>query len=778
MMTRSVAMKLSALVLLLMTLACRGGVSVEAPGQRGEADAGVARDVGAGPAPCDAGCAEGRRCVDGQCAVFDDDVCEGCGDEACADDEACAASEVCELGQCVAGCRAPADCEVGQTCRRRRCVEEGCAQDSACGSGARCVEGRCEVVGDALCVDDAECGFRWRCSSSAGRCHEGQCLMHADCGEAQWCREGVCVVRRRETGVVRFEPVEASGLSSHEVSPPPGFDDKYGYGGALLDVDGDGRQEVFLGAFSQARDSPPCLYRNISTPGAVRFERDVRLCDWSLGAHYAAVGVDLEGDGRDELVLLGDGSVKLVRFVPEFKVADLMRGVAMGDAARSCRAHSALPVDLDWDGRLDVLVACIAFEEGEGAEAEEGALNLALRQVDGGFEPLSFEVDGPGQTLALGALDVDEDGLVDLLVANDTFSLRDDVPNERVPGGVFRRCEPGRGCDTTRVNFGRGGQAWGSFMGFGNIGLDGSGEHIIIADWGPNRVVRFEEGGPVDVAPELGVEFDFREGFAVFSWGVVVDDFDLNGLDDFFVAHSPFDVDDSDVSHADNLVLQRSGALMEVLSAEVGLPLGSRPFASRGAAKVDFDLDGRMEVLTMTTSGAPRLMRLVPDPQEAPRCTLLPRASVVPAHGHSVALSAGAGEPWRRWDIQGQMSLGLPASVLTPYNEGLLRFPSGAVVSYDCEGGAGPVVVVEPDWVEVSTQEGRVVVRIVEADWLPSDASLSLVTGDGQGVVVEALRLGQTPESWTFELAEGHRRAMVRVGDVWVGRWFTLAERP
>lgn len=600
--------------------------------------------------------------------------------------------------------------------------------------------------------------------------------MHADCGEAQWCRQGVCVVRRRETGVVRFEEVEAPGLSSHNVSPPPGFDDKYGYGGALLDVDGDGRQEVFLGAFSQARDSPPCLYRNISTPGVVRFERDGRLCDWSVGAHHAAVGIDLEGDGRDELLLLGDGSVKLVRFEPEFKVTDLLRGAVLDESSRPCRAHSALPVDLDWDGRLDVVVACIAFEEGEGAETEEGAFNLALRQTAGGFEPLSFAMDGPGQTLALGALDVDEDGLVDLLIANDTFSLRDDEPNELVPGGVFRRCQPGGGCDTARLNFGLRGQAWGSFMGFGNIGLDGSGEHIIIADWGPNRVVRFEEGGPVDVAPELGVEFDFREGFAIFSWGVLVDDFDFNGLDDFLVAHSPFDADDSQVSHADNLVLQRAGALMEVLGAEVGLPLGDRPFASRGAAKVDFDLDGRMEVLTMTTSGSPRLMRLVPDPQEAPRCTLLPRASVVRAHGHSHALSARAGSPWRRWDIQGQMSLGLPASVLTPYNEGLLRFPSGAVVSYDCEGGAGPVVVEEPDWVEVSKQEGRVVVRVTGAAWWPPEPSLSLVTRDERGVVVEAARLSQTAESWTFELAAGHTHAMMRLGGVWVGRWFEIED--
>lgn len=122
------------------------------------------------------------------------------------------------------------------------------------------------------------------------------------------------------------------------------------------------------------------------------------------------------------------------------------------------------------------------------------------------------------------------------------------------------------------------------------------------------------------------------------------------------------------------------------------------------------------------------------------------------------------------------MSLGLPTSVLTPFNEGLLRFPSGAVVAYDCEGAAGPVIVAEPDWIRVSRQEDSVVLQVNDAGWLPPDPAVSLVTRDERGGFVEAQRLGRTSSSWTFQLMEGHSHAMVRINGVWVGRWFRVDE--
>ena len=69
-------------------------------------------------------------------------------------------------------------------------------------------------------------------------------------------------------------------------------------------------------------------------------------------------------------------------------------------------------------------------------------------------------------------------------------------------------------------------------------------------------------------------------------------------------------------------------------------------------------------------------------------------------YGYSVREDAEA--PFFSRDIQGQIRGTGSPYVVTSFNSGELRFPSGALVPFDCKRKSGPIEVVEPDWVKLN----------------------------------------------------------------------------
>ncbi len=719
------------------------------------------------PAPCDADpqCGDGQICDAGQCVP-------GCRGDAQCDD-----GQICQSFVCTPGCRNPSDCPTGQICQNLTCVPEPCSADSDCGQGSKCVEAVCEEVGDAPCQQDDECGWRWQCSPNAGVCHEGQCLVHDDCGSDQWCRQGVCQLRRDSLGKFTVSAYQPTGMSVHEVAARRSFHESYGTTGALFEREGDGRLDLFLGSFDPETDSAPCIYRNRSEPGRVVFEPVSRFCGWeAMGDYYAASGVDIDEDGSDELFLLGLGKVRMVRTRPRTAVTDLMDLFEPDDEAHLCPAHAVLGIDLNYDGLKDLIIGCFSQNFSDAVPENTWLRNLILmQQSDGSFVPGQFGLDGVGATLALGARDVNGDGLLDILVANDTFTSRDEEANGLDPGGVYMRCSPLEECDTRPARWGNGDQGWGSYMGMGSVVIDGQGEHLYVADLGPNRMVRFEDGfRPIDIAPEMDVELDSRDGFRLFSWGVVVDDFDLNGLDDILVTNGSFGRDQSGPVHFDSFFLQRQGRGLEEITQGLGLPVEGEPISTRATVKADLDLDGRMDLISMVGDGAPRFMALEADPQEPLRCTLRPRSFYVPTHGFGHSIAPEGTDQWRHWDLQGQTRMSTSSHILSPWQRGRLRFASGAVVAYDCGQTPGPVDLVEPQWLTVEANEEGVFV-VVDGSVLerePQTIQVALRGAQLPSTQVDAV--AQEPGRWRIAVLEGSAEAMVRVDGRWVARWLAL----
>ena len=701
-------------------------------------------DAGA-PASCGDGCPPDRRCTGGVCLL----VCP------------CDAGHYCDesSGVCRPGCAQDTDCGVGAYCEEQVC-QEGCREDSHCEAPATCVDEACVLPPDS-------------------------CLGHGDCRAQQRCRNGRCLDRVDPLEGFIVERRFPASLTEHSVAlageGPPDF----GFGAGLFDLDGDRDLDLFLGTSVAAAfgSSPACIYANESTEGRLAFTPIANECRPSLTNRNSAYGLDLEEDGYHELLVLGRGVAELHRFHPFRSTTDLMALLTEGDARRQCMAGAALFMDLDQDGRGDLLVGC-QLDEVDGQAVSKS--NIAWRQtVTGDFEPItsSLLLDEEASTLALGVLDLNDDGLLDIVYANDTFGTGEgtrtlpsgeEVPDTD-PGAFYLRCAPTEDCEYRQHLFGEGRLAWGFYMGVANLFVEGDAEHLFLSDWGANRLFDLRQQPPLDRAEALGLALRDHEGQLLYGWASLVDDFDRDGQDDLFLTQGMIydPIGEGFSAHQDVVLLQRQRGFIS-LSEEAGLSAHNhqdsgharRPYSSRGAAKADLDHDGFLDLVTVPMEGVIRLHGEVPTTRSvAPRCTLIPRSRVLPTFGHGYAVRYAGEARWRRWDVQGQIRFGLSPWVLVTSPQGHLRMPSGAVLPYDCGDGPGPVVVEEPVWLELHRREDGLFL-LLTGDWLVDPVVEVAIEGTRQAHSMVANGPG-----FLLDSAPETGRAMLRINGRWLGRW-------
>jgi Tfp pilus assembly protein PilF len=200
---------------------------------------------------------------------------------------------------------------------------------------------------------------------------------------------------------------------------------RLGAGGlAIADVDGDGRPDLYVG---RAGGLPNRLLLTRDhgkfAEGAHDYGLDV------LDATCGALFTDLDGDGRDDVVVFGDALHALRRNGGRFE-PDAALGIAL-PAGFDGVVTAVATADVDGDGDRDLYVATSRAASGRLADllpyplfdATNGPRHLFFRN-DGGKYVEALEAAGlaPGATrLARDArfLDVDSDGDADLVVAND-----------------------------------------------------------------------------------------------------------------------------------------------------------------------------------------------------------------------------------------------------------------------------------------------------------------------------------------------------------------------
>jgi hypothetical protein len=397
-----------------------------------------------------------------------------------------------------------------------------------------------------------------------------------------------------------------------------------GAGCAFLDYDNDGWMDIYLVNSGQCdffNPNPPlrnALYRN---------NRDGTFTDVTQKAGVAGGGYgqgvavgDYDGDGFPDMYVTQYGRSILYHNNGDGTFTDVTEKAGVAAPGWS---SSAVWFDYDNDGRLDLFVCrFVDFDKSKNLPCAAGdspgyciprlykpmAGWLFHNNGDGTFSDVS-KTSGIASSLgkAWGAVatDINNDGRMDLFVANDTvqnflFINRGGGKFEEIgaPAGVAfsetGRPRSGMGVDSADFNQ----DGWMDLF-VANI------DHEIYSLYLNNHDESFD-----DQAGSNGISAASR---LMSGWGLKFFDYDNDGNLDLIIANGH--PDDLIVKKYDNvgyleppLLFHNTGKGLKNVSAESG-PVFSRPLAARGLAIGDFDNDGAVDVLVSCNDEAPVLLR-------------------------------------------------------------------------------------------------------------------------------------------------------------------------
>jgi len=309
-------------------------------------------------------------------------------------------------------------------------------------------------------------------------------------------------------------------------------------GSALIDVDGDGIDEVFIAG---GIDDEDAIFQ-YKDDGFVKMDVNIPTKP-SNAKTLGVVSFDLDNDGRTDLLLSGDyGVLWYLNTGDGFSATKIVVPVNEKIVPASLTLG-----DIDQDGDADMFVSgYIKLEAMEGQTIFKdfnygGSSLLMLNNGDNTFTDAteSYGLTYVHNTFCAVLVDVDKDGFLDLVVAHDTGEVRT-YKNEN--GKSFtKKTNPTTGKYAYPM-----GIAVGDYNNDGNIDFffsntgssvptfmargDLEKEDVFISDW-----LLFKNNGNftfTDVAKETKVA-DFE-----FSWGALFQDFNLDGLQDLVVSEN------------------------------------------------------------------------------------------------------------------------------------------------------------------------------------------------------------------------------------------------
>jgi hypothetical protein len=416
-----------------------------------------------------------------------------------------------------------------------------------------------------------------------------------------------------------------------------------GGGGAFLDYDGDGDQDLLLVGSSRwpwdsrgASDAPSlALYRN---DGLGQFE-DVTE-QQGLNVQLFGMGVacgDYDNDGHVDLFISAVGRNRLFRNTGErFEDVTQQAGVA-GEEQQWSTGCGWL--DYNNDGRLDLLVVNYVKWSREIDAAQDFRLVGVGRaygppvSFEGTF-PYLYRNDGDGRftdvtaeaglqvrnvdtqvpmakSLGVAPVDLDSDGRIDVIVANDTVQ---NLVFHNQGDGTFR--EIGRLCG---MGFDSSGQARGA-MGIDTAFLPGyESLGVAIGNFANEMTALYiAQSDPLQftdaaIATGLGPPTRLELTFGIFFF-----DYDLDGRLDVLGANGHLEEEINKGQPSQHYaqspqLFWNAGLDQETLFARVPPetlgPDFTRPMVGRGAAYADIDGDGDLDVLLVANGSGPRLLR-------------------------------------------------------------------------------------------------------------------------------------------------------------------------
>jgi hypothetical protein len=476
----------------------------------------------------------------------------------------------------------------------------------------------------------------------------------------------------------QFTDVAATaGLTRPLLAGRPGKDhllDSAGAGAAFLDFDRDGRLDLFLpngwrldgariterGKFALYRGLPDGTFKDVTDEAGVGGEGE-----WGSGAFVA----DYDRDGWPDILVTTFGKNLLYRNLGNGRFENVAAKV--GVEAPGWNTGAAF-FDADGDGDLDLYIAAyidctlqsvldaeptldwkglekVAF----GPFGMKGAADHFFRNENGTrFVDATAEAGLEDKALGFGfavrAIDYDDDGDLDIYVANDSD------PNylyRNEGNGVFKEVGTWAGCALDRNGAAQAGMGATA----GDLTGDGIAD-IFVTNFAQDFSTLYRglgRGAFEDASSETGVgPMTFRS----LSWGTAAVDLDNDGDLDLVIANGHIypQID----RHPEvigtyaqrTLLLENLGPAARPMfrdaTAEAGP--GFEPLrAGRGLAAGDYDNDGDVDMLVTNLDGPPALLR-----NDSPGGNWLTvvcddgRGNIAPL-GTRVTIRAGGRTQWR-----------------------------------------------------------------------------------------------------------------------------------
>ena len=398
-----------------------------------------------------------------------------------------------------------------------------------------------------------------------------------------------------------------------------------GAGCAFLDYDNDGWMDIFLvnsgdcDFFHPATPLRNALYKNNrdGTFTDVTQKAGVGSAGYGMGA---AVG-DYDNDGHPDLFVTSYNKSVLYRNNGNGTFSDV---TAKSGIVVDGWASSAVWFDYDNDGRLDLFVCrFVEFEKKANkfcGNEGTGERHYCIPRVyppahswlfhnngDGTFTDVSAATGiaaAKGKAWGVVATDVNNDGWMDLFVANDTVEnflfvnhqgkFKDEALEAGVAYSVDGRARSGMGVDAADLDQ----DGWQDLT-------------VTNVDQEMYSIYHNNHDGTYDdLSVPMGVGGVTK---SMSGWGLRFFDYDNDGNLDLFVANGHPDdqiaLQSASVTYREPLLLfHNNGKQLENVSASAG-PIFAESLAGRGLALGDFDNDGAVDVLISTNGGAPLLLK-------------------------------------------------------------------------------------------------------------------------------------------------------------------------
>ena len=436
-------------------------------------------------------------------------------------------------------------------------------------------------------------------------------------------------VSARPSGPIRFTDVTTQ-VGIHFRHNSGAFGKKYlpetmGSGVCVLDYDNDGWQDIL---FVNSMDWPehktgksfPALYHNNKDGTFTDVTRQAGLATEMYGLGCAAA--DYDNDGFDDIYITALDGSHLFHNLGNGKFADV---TAKAGVRSPGFATGAVWFDYDNDGKLDLFVShyvdwSVATDQYCTLDGKHKSYctpelykgqsaTLYHNKGNGVFEDVTKKAglyDPTSKSLGVALIDYDNDGWLDLFVANDTQ-----------PNKLYRNNHNGTFTDqafASGVAFSDAGKARAG-MGADAADYDASGrQSLVVGNFTNESMGLFHNDGSglftdKSMAAGIGAPSANSLTFSTFFF-----DYDLDGLPDIFAANGHVADDVSVVTptihYAESPLLfhNKGDGKFDDVTNRVGCAL-RQPIVGRGAAYLDFDNDGDLDLVISTGNGPAKLLR-------------------------------------------------------------------------------------------------------------------------------------------------------------------------